>query len=135
MSSPSSRMKSRRIVLILIVALFVALLIRQAYLYATDSPYRISSSEAKRRIQEGKIDLILDVRTLVERESLGSYPGSIHVPSSDLEAILPKAYPDKQTRILAYCNTGHRARMAVDKLHALGYNNAVYISSTYSSLQ
>jgi rhodanese-related sulfurtransferase len=128
-------MKSRRIVIITIITVFVILLVRQAYLYATDSPYRISSEEAKSRIQTGKIDLILDVRTLLERQTLGSYPGSVHVPSSDLEAILTKAYPDKQTRILVYCNTGHRARLAVDKLQALGYVNAVYISSTYSTLQ
>jgi len=131
----ASRMKSGRILVILIVIVLVILLVRQAYLYATDSPYRISSEEAKSRIQTGKIDLILDVRTLLERQTLGSYPGSVHVPSSDVEAILTKAYPDKQTRILVYCNTGHRARLAVDKLQALGYVNAVYISSTYSTLQ
>jgi rhodanese-related sulfurtransferase len=111
-----------------------ALLIRQAYLYATDSPYRISASDAKNRIQGGQIDLILDVRTDVERATLGFYPGSAPIPSADLEAKMPALYPNKQTRILAYCNTGHRARMATDKLHALGYTNAVFISSTYGSL-
>jgi rhodanese-related sulfurtransferase len=48
--------------------------------------------------------------------------------------VMPNRYPNKQTRILAYCNTGHRARMATDKLQALGYRNAVYISSGYTSL-
>jgi len=111
------------------------LLIRQAYLYATDSPYRISSDDAKRRLQKGEIDLILDVRTDLERSTLGFYPGSIHIPSADLDKIMPQRFPNKQMRILAYCNTGHRARMATDKLHALGYTNAVFISSTYTSLQ
>jgi len=121
--------------LILAVTLFLAcLLIRQAYLYATDSPYRISSAEAKRRIQHGEFDLILDVRTPLERATLGVYPGSVPIPSSDLESVMPTKYPNKQIRILAYCNTGHRARMATDKLHALGYEKAVYISSTYTSL-
>jgi rhodanese-related sulfurtransferase len=128
-------MKSGPILVIVIAVILVALLVRQAYLYATDSPYRISSQEAKHLIQTNKIDLILDVRTIMERKTLGFYPGSVHIPSSDLEAIMPKTYPNKQIRILAYCNTGHRARMATDKLHALGYGNAVYISSTYSSLQ
>jgi len=120
----------------IIAALLLAVvLFRQAYLYATDSPYRISSQEAKSRIQQGKVDVILDVRTDIERATLGSYPGSIHIPSSDLKARLPSLYPNKATRILAYCNTGHRARMAADTLHALGYKNAVYISSTYTTLQ
>jgi len=121
-----------------IISLFflslLILVIRQAYLYATDSPYRISSAEAKRRIQRGEVDVILDVRTDLERATLGVYPGSIHIQSADLTTQMPARVPDKKARILAYCNTGHRARMATDKLHALGYTNAVYISSTHTSL-
>ena len=126
-------MKRGALLTLTVIAGALALLLgRQAYLYATDSPYRISSQEAKQRIQNGDI---LDVRTQIERATLGSYPGSIPVPSADIDAVLPTLIPDKHTRILAYCNTGHRARMATDKLHALGYVNAVYISSTYTSLQ
>lgn len=117
-------------------ALFLMIVfgIYQAYLYATDSPYRISSSDAKQRIKGNQIDAILDVRTDTERTTLGFYPGSIHIQSADLERMMPTLLPNKQTRILAYCNTGHRARMATDKLHALGYVNTVYISSTYTTL-
>ena len=123
----------RPLLFLSLLALLI-LVIRQAYLYATDSPYRISSAEAKRRIQRGEVDVILDVRTDLERATLGVYPGSVHIQSADLEARMPARVPDKKARILAYCNTGHRARMATDKLHALGYTNAVYISSTHTSL-
>jgi phage shock protein E len=123
------------IALSLLILALTLYLIRAAYLYATDSPYRISSQEAKRRIQGGDVDLLLDVRTDLERATLGSYPGSVHIQSADLENVLPIQYPNKQTRIVAYCNTGHRARAAADKLHALGYNNATFISSMYTSLQ
>lgn len=118
------------------IVLFLAIIIvvRAAYLYATDSPYRISSQKAKQLIQSNKFDVILDVRTNLEQATLGIYPGSVHIPSADIERMVPNQYPNKQTRILIYCNTGHRARMAADKLHALGYRNAVYISSGYSSL-
>ena len=115
--------------------LLVAFLVYQAYLYATDSPYRISSEEAKYRIQNEEIDVILDVRTDIERETLGFYPGSVHIPSGELKVRLPSMVPNKQTRILAYCNTGHRARRAADTLHALGYENAVYISSNHTSFE
>jgi rhodanese-related sulfurtransferase len=127
-------MKLRTILISVLIIVILLLIIRQAYLYATDSPYRISAKDAKHRIQQGKIDLILDVRTLLERNTLGFYPGSVHIQSSDLEKMMPNLYPNKQIRILAYCNTGHRARMATDKLHALGYINAVYISSQYQNL-
>lgn len=104
------------------------------YKYATDSSHRISSEEAKRRISEKEIDVVLDVRTDTERKTLGIYPGSLHIQSADLPVEAPKQLPNKKARILAYCNTGHRARMATDKLHELGYKNAVYISGQHTSL-
>jgi rhodanese-related sulfurtransferase len=103
------------------------------YQYAINSPYRLSSSNAKRLLQNREIDLILDVRTDLERR-LGFYPGSVHIQSADLKERMPREYPNKNMRILAYCNTGHRARAATDILHALGYTNAVYIATTYRSL-
>ena len=105
-----------------------------AYQYAVVSPYRISAAAAKTLLIKDEVDLILDVRTDVERATLGYFPGSVHMPSSDLDRRMPQEYPNKNIRILVYCNTGHRARMATDKLRKLGYHNAVYISSTYTSL-
>jgi len=119
--------------LLLILAIFIAF-VAAAYWYAVYSPYRISSEEAKRRLKAGEIDVVLDVRTDLERSTLGSYPNSVHIESADLELEMPKRFPKKNTRILAYCNTGHRARAATDKLHALGYDRAFYISSHYNSL-
>jgi len=128
-------MKSRvPIILIGILALLVAVIAYYAYQYAVNSPYRISASAAKALLLKDEVDLILDVRTDVERATLGFYPGSVHIPSADLDRRMPQEYPNKTIRILAYCNTGHRARMATDKLHALGYTQAVYISSPYTSL-
>ena len=106
------------------------------YLYsiAVYSRWRISAEEARQRIAAGQFDAILDVRTAIERETLGFYPSSIHIPSADIEREVPRRFPDKGVAILVYCNTGHRARLATDKLHALGYKNAVYISSPHTSL-
>lgn len=106
------------------------------YLYdlAVASRWRISSSDARQRLGAGEFDLVLDVRTAVERATLGFHPDSVHVAAADLETIMPVQYPDKDIAILVYCNTGHRARMATDKLHALGYVNARYISSSHLSL-
>jgi rhodanese-related sulfurtransferase len=112
----------------------LAIAIYLLYTYAMDSAYRISSDEAKARIRQKQIDLILDVRTDIERSTIGYYPGSVHIQGSELEARMPEEFPDKNLRILVYCNTGQRARMATGKLHDLGYKNAVYIASTYDSL-
>jgi phage shock protein E len=118
-----------------IALLIFGILFGYAYYYAISSPYRISSKEAKQRILAGDFDVILDVRTDLERDTLGFFPGSIHIQSADLEEKMPALYPDKNTRILAYCNTGQRARAATDKLHILGYNNALYIATQYTTLQ
>ena len=106
------------------------------YLYtlAVYSRWRISAAEARHRISRGTFDVVLDGRTGVERETLGHYPNSVHVPAAELEKTLPELYPNKETSILIYCNTGHRARLASDKLHALGYVNVRYISSPHTSI-
>jgi rhodanese-related sulfurtransferase len=115
------------IVLVLVVGVY-------AYKYAMDSPYRIDAADAKRRVQDGEFDVILDVRTDVERATLGYYPNSVHIQSADLEEQMRRKFPSKNIRILVYCNSGQRARAATEKLHALGYKDSVYIATTYLSL-
>jgi rhodanese-related sulfurtransferase len=117
------------LLLIVATAVFYAL-----YTYAVASKWRISANEARQRLSRGEFDVVLDVRTGLERATLGSYPGSVHIPAIDLERDMSVRFPDKGLSILVYCNTGHRARRAVDKLHALGYVNARYISSSHLSL-
>jgi rhodanese-related sulfurtransferase len=122
------------IIALLFVILLLGLTTYYAYSYAVDSPLRISSERAKYLLKRNEIDLILDVRTDFERSTLGIYPGSVHIQSADLEKRMGKLYPDKKIRILAYCNSGQRARMATEKLQQLGYTNSVYISSSHVSL-
>jgi len=116
------------------IAALLVVLVYFAYQYAVDSPHRIPAETGKALLKDKKIDLLLDVRTDLERKTFGFYPGSVHIQSADLDERMSREYPDKSIRILVYCNTGHRARMATDKLHKLGYKNAVYISSSYKTL-
>jgi rhodanese-related sulfurtransferase len=106
------------------------------YIYdlSTNSKHRISSETAKKLLSENKFDLVLDVRTALERNTLGSYPRSVHIQTTDLEKEMSSLYPDKSIRILVYCNTGPRARVATDKLQSLGYTNSVYISTGHNSI-
>ena len=120
--------------ILLVSATFLVAVLYFLYRYAMDSPYRISTEDAKNRIKNNKIDLILDVRTDAELSLLGFYPGSVHIQSADLDKKMGLDYPDKNIRILAYCNSGQRARAATEKLHKLGYVNALYIATPYQSL-
>lgn len=114
--------------------LLVGIIVGYAYYYAISSPLKISSADAKELIKRKRVDVILDVRTDVERKTLGFYPGSVHVPAGDLETKFVPNHPDKNIQILAYCNTGQRARKAAEKLTGLGYKNVRYIVGSYTTL-
>jgi rhodanese-related sulfurtransferase len=119
-----------KLIHIALILILLGYIVYFFYDLAVNSQYRISAKDAKKQ----KYDLILDVRTSFERQTLGYHPDSVHIASADLEKIMPSKYPDKSIKILVYCNTGHRARMATDKLHSLGYKNAVYITEGYKSI-
>lgn len=104
------------------------------YSYTFISPYLVSSNIAKMLLNLHKVDLVLDVRTNVERQTLGYYPNSVHIQSSELKEKMPQSYPNKEALIIVYCNTGQRARNATDILHSMGYKNAIYIASGHKSI-
>lgn len=113
--------------------LFLLLGILYVYYYTVSSPWLVTSDVAKILVKNNKIDLVLDVRTNIERQTLGFYPSSIHIQTADLASMMPKMYPNKNNLILVYCNSGQRARNATDTLHKMGYINTMYIASGYKS--
>ena len=88
---------------------------------------------------------VLDVRTEGEF-NLGSVTRknsegkdetiAIHLPGKDInEDNLNDNGVNKDDIIIAFCNSGTRARQAADKMIKLGYTNVFYIVETYRSLQ
>jgi len=118
----------------LLVSVFLLLVVYYLYDYAVNSPYKINPSVAKKMIKNKKFELILDVRTNLERQTLGYYPGSVHIQSADLKNQMHRDFPNKNIHILAYCNSGQRARKATEILHELGYKNALYIATPYTTI-
>lgn len=123
-------MRAAIVSILLVLAIVVAFF---AY-YSLSSPFLISAAEAKSRLAQGQFDVVLDVRTNLEY-NLGHYPGAAHVPTAEIPVAVPRMFPDKQTRILVYCNTGQRSRYATELLQGLGYKQARYIASSYLSLR
>lgn len=101
--------------------------------YTFASPYKVSASEAKKLIQERKIDVVLDVRSKLEY-NLGHYPEALHIPTPNLSDQAETLIPNKETSILVYCNTGQRSRYATDLLRAKGYKNVRYITGPFWTL-
>lgn len=81
----------------------------------------ISMEEAYGKILSG-MTLILDVRTQNEFNIM-KIKGAVNIPLDKLEANMLKIEPNKDREILVYCATGSRAKLAVQSLYRLGYNN------------
>ena len=94
----------------------------------------ISAEKARTLLNQKKIDVVLDVRTNIERDVFGFFPGSIHIPSGSLTKEVLSKLPNKDVQILVYCNTGQRARMATETLQTLGYKNVMYIPTSHVAL-
>jgi len=118
----------------LLVSTFIFIAFYYLYDYAVNSPYKINPNVAKKMIQNKEFDLILDVRTDLELQTLGYYPGSVHIQSADLKNQMHRKFPNKNIHILAYCNSGQRARKATEILHELGYKNVLYIATPYTTI-
>lgn len=90
----------------------------------------ISSTDAKTLIKQNKIDFIIDVRTTREWEA-SRHPQAIHIPFGEIQNFDWSEYEDK--RILLYCQTGRRAKIAWEEIHQI-VPQSYYITSTYESL-
>jgi rhodanese-related sulfurtransferase len=122
---------NRTLVTILLTALFLVLL--AVLYYNTQSPLAMYPEEAKARLKKGDFDAVVDVRTKAEWD-LGRFPLAIHIPTGQLQQALPQRIPDKATRILFYCNTSTRARMAAEAAQKMGYSNVRYLIGTHKNL-
>lgn len=94
----------------------------------------ISPQTAKEMINKNIFNFIIDVRTSFEF-NLDNYKNSINIPVTNInQENLNKYSINKNHTILVYCNTGQRARFAVEKLRNLGYNKTFYIENSHKNL-
>jgi rhodanese-related sulfurtransferase len=116
------------------IVLVVLLVVAGAFLYYNlSSPLAMYPGEAKTLLQKGKFDHVVDVRTDAEWD-FGHLPLAIHIPLKQVGELLPQRIPDKSARILFYCNTSTRSRMAAETAQAAGYTNVRYLVGIYTNL-
>lgn len=65
---------------------------------------------------------ILDVRSRLEY-SKGHIEDAINVPLDELDANIIDLIPNKERKILVYCQSGSRSKAASEKLVSYGYTN------------
>ena len=80
----------------------------------------LSPEELERRIAEGDVPVLLDVREHFERE-IADLPdvGQLRIPLGELFERLEEVDPDKET--VVYCRTGARSGWAVGLMQGRGY--------------
>lgn len=119
---------------ILRVLLVILLVVLLGFLYYNlSSPLAMGPDEAKALLKDGKFDAVVDVRTDAEWNT-GHFPLAIHIPVKRIQTDLPQRIPDKQAKILIYCNTSTRARIAAEEAVKLGYKNVRYLLGTHKNI-
>jgi rhodanese-related sulfurtransferase len=84
---------------------------------------------------------LVDVRDMVERESDGAIPGSLHVSRGPLEFKADPASPlyedelNPDDRVILYCGTGGRSVLAAKTLFDMGYRDVSSLAGGYAAWQ
>jgi rhodanese-related sulfurtransferase len=118
---------------LLLVLLILAILLIAFLYYNVSSPLAMYPEEAKAILKKGGFDAVVDVRSKLEWDR-GHYPLAIHIPIDKITSDLPLRIPDKASKILFYCNTSTRARMAAEQAQGMGYPNIRYLIGTHLNL-
>jgi len=114
-------MKTRNILGMAAAAVFALSVILVQAQTAT-STYLISPTDAKKMIDEGKFELVLDVRTVDEYTGpLGHIKGSRLLPIQNLEAGMKAIEKFKDKTVLVYCHSGGRSAKSARILQENGF--------------
>ncbi len=82
----------------------------------------ITAEDAKKIMDSGEDIIILDVREQDEYDE-GHIAGSILIPYTQIENKAEEMLPDKDKKILVYCRSGRRSKIAAESLSKLSYTN------------
>lgn len=91
----------------------------------------ISIEESKKLINEGNVNLILDVRN-EDEFAKGHLKNAIQIPVKELKENLSDIEKFKNELVLVYCRSGKRSAEAVDILKENGFKNLVHMKDGIS---
>ncbi len=90
-------------------------------------------------IEDSPDTVVIDVRDLIERETDGAIPGSVHASRGMLEFHADPASPaylidfDPEKRLVIYCGTGGRSALAAKTLKDMGYPEVSSLAGGYAA--
>lgn len=91
----------------------------------------ISIEESKKLINDGNVNLILDVRN-EDEFAKGHLKNAIQIPVKELKENLSDIEKFKDELVLVYCRSGKRSAEAVDILKENGFKNLVHMKDGIS---
>lgn len=101
----------------------------------------LSVEDLVQEMEQGAVDLLVDLRELQERVDLGTIPGSRHVPRGMLEFWADPASPyyrdwfQEASRIVVFCAGGGRSVFAALALEDMGFTNVAHLEPGFSGWQ
>ncbi len=114
-------MNPGQIILYLFISLALYLLIKRIWLAKTIKHY--TPTEASAMLTNSRSVLLLDVRTLKERQAQ-SIKKSIHIPLAEISSRVDELNKFRNHEIICYCKAGIRSLSAASKLKKNGFNSA-----------
>ncbi len=91
----------------------------------------VSQQQASEWIAKAKAPLFLDVRT-PEEFAAGHVPGAINIPHEALPTRVGELASHKAKDVVVYCESGRRAAIASDALHAAGFERVQHLAGDMS---
>ena len=122
----------------IIILIITMMVIVGLWYYTQSGENALNGADAKQLIANGCIGPVIDVRTDMEWE-LGHYNTAYHIPVTQIntqnEALISLLKNTINKAILVYCNTGQRARYAVEQMKKLSNDNVYfYLKGSYTEL-
>jgi len=83
---------------------------------------KISAEDAKKKMDEDKSIILVDVRTQEEYDE-AHIENALLVTLDTINAMAPSVIPDKNATYYVYCRSGNRSAIAATELVLMGYMN------------
>ena len=93
----------------------------------------ITLEDARRRLEQNPLALLLDVRE--DKEWAKDHATrALHLGKGVLERDIEELVPNKQTEIIMYCGGGYRSALTCDVAQRMGYTNVYSLIGGYKAL-
>lgn len=109
------------------IFLMLTTLLFTANLFASEPIKTNPKTDSTKKEVANKV-IAIDVRSVMELKA-NPAPGAIHIPVSNIKNEITSKVPDKNTKVILFCESGRRAGAALEALKSMGYKNVKNLGS------